>query len=83
MSTSGETRTQGSVCGCDPIDGDKKTYYVWSSVSNEKQKVTEVAEVYVTHDEIVFEKHSHQTVRIPRNETFMVTCEVCSPPPFC
>jgi len=83
MSTDRGARTQGGVCGCNPVDGNTKTYYVWSSTSNEKQRVTEVAEVYVTHDDIVFEKGTHQTVRVPRDETFMVTCELCSPPPFC
>ncbi len=80
---SAETRTQGTVCCCDPADGSAKTYYVWSSLSDEKQRVTEVAEVYVTQSDIVFETCSHQTVRVPRSETFMVTCELCSPPPFC
>jgi hypothetical protein len=72
-----ETRQQ--ICTCDPLT-ETKTYYVWL-LTNEKQMVSDVVELYVTTDELVLEKHSHETVIVPRHDVFMVTCDVCSPPP--
>jgi hypothetical protein len=73
--------TKKAVCTCDPIDGNVKTYYVWLCSSEQKQVVDRVDEVYVTADRVYFEKRSHETVSVPLADVFMVTCEICSPPP--
>jgi len=72
---------EGSVCTCDPVDGNARTYYVWFCTTDKKQVIDGVDEVYVTDDGVYFEKRSHETVSVPRRDVFMVTCEVCSPPP--
>lgn len=79
--TTAADRTEGTICVCRPLDG-TKTYYVWR-ISQERMKVEGVAELYVTDDEIVLEKASHETLVLPRADVFMVTCDLCSPPPFC
>jgi hypothetical protein len=69
------------VCTCDPTGGNTKTYYVWSCSTDEKQVIEAVDEVYVTDERVCFEKRSHETVSVPLADVFMVTCEICSPPP--
>ena len=75
--TSEETRQK--ICNCEE-PAETKTYYIWL-MTNEKQKVSEVCELYVTNDQVVLEKRSHETVIVPRKDVFMVTCDICSPPP--
>ena len=72
---------KATVCTCDPVDGNTKTYYVWSSTTGEHQAIDKVDEVYVTDQRVYFEKRSHETVSVPLADVFMVTCEICSPPP--
>lgn len=73
--------SEGKVCTCEPVGATSKTYYVWSCSSDDKQKIQDVVEVYVTKEAVVFEKASRETVFVPRDDVFMVTCEICSPPP--
>jgi hypothetical protein len=79
--TANAKTTTATICTCDPVDGNTKTYYVWHFTSDEQQVVDEVDEVYVTDEYVYFEKRSHATVSVPLREVFMVTCEICSPPP--
>ena len=73
--------TERNVCTCEPVGTETKTYYVWSCTSNDKRDIQDVIEVYVTGEAIVFEKSSLETVVVPRDDIFMVTCKICSPPP--
>jgi hypothetical protein len=79
--TANAKTTKTTVCSCDPIDGNTKTYYVWHCKSDEKQVIDKVDEVYVTGERVYFEKRSHETVSVPLADVFMVTCEICSAPP--
>jgi hypothetical protein len=71
--------TRQQICTCDPA-AETRTYYVWL-LTSEKRKVSDVVRLCVTRDQIVLEKHSHEAVVVPRYDVFMVTCDVCSPPP--
>jgi hypothetical protein len=76
-----ENARQTSVCSCGADEGDLKTYYVWLTPSNEKLKVEDVVEITVTQEAVLFAR-VHEFVSIPRDRILMVTCEVCSAPPF-
>lgn len=75
------TTTPGTVCNCEPLEGATKTYFVWSSSSNEKREIDDVIDIYVTGEAVVFEKRSHEAITVPRNDIYFVTCERCSSPP--
>jgi len=76
-----EKARQSSVCSCGAAEGDLKTYYAWLTPSNEKLMVEDVVEITVTQEAVLFAR-VHEFVSIPRDRIFMVTCEVCSAPPF-
>jgi hypothetical protein len=76
-----EESRQPSICNCGATEDELKTYYVWLSPSNEKLKVENVVEVAVSQDSILFAT-AGEIVSVPRAKTLMVTCQVCSAPPF-
>jgi hypothetical protein len=71
--------THPVICQCPPSTR-AKTYYVWK-LTNKKQMIPAVTGLELTEDEVLFTIGPDELVHIPRNDVFMVTCQICSPPP--
>jgi hypothetical protein len=72
-------KTSSEICNCEP-SSQTRTYYVWL-IDNRKQRVLGVTELDVTTSEVLLRTRSDETVVVPRRDVFMVTCDICSPPP--
>ena len=70
-----------AICDCAPAALDPRVYYVWSR-GDEKLRVEGVTQIHVTEDGLVLERGGEETLVVPLRDVFMVTCQVCSPPPL-
>ncbi len=68
------------ICQCAPETLKPRVYFVWSD-NDDKERVEGVCDVYVTHEDVVLDRVGQKPAVFPLRKVFMVTCEICSPPP--